>query len=44
MNWGGVMLCLIFGGVLIGRMFLVYGLSYMSDKIGEEYDWNESEK
>lgn len=41
MNWVGIMICLIFGGVLLGRQFIVYGLSYISDKIGDEYDWKD---
>jgi hypothetical protein len=45
MNGIGVVMCLIFGGVLIGRQLLVYGLSYLSEKKGDEYDWNKvSEK
>ena len=41
MNWIGVIICLVFGSVLVGRMLLVHGLSYLSDKIGDEYDWND---
>lgn len=44
MNWIGVMFCLIFGCILIGRQLVVYGLSYMSEKKGDEYDWNEVSK